>query len=371
MVVTDLSVNVVNVNVDRVSMSSDLINLQLYSQDDYIYLKDHTAEENNLNVSMKADGIEIDVRLDEIDFNLLSDEERFHGYPKFVRKNNIVGGLNEIDLEDYVILSNNSNKLIIQNKLTNETLECTINSKISVGDYDIINNLTISGVEYLCENGIAFVNDKSIKLLNAGSYLDFYVYDYSTNIYTLATETDIKYSFETIGYGANKKWKVVVESYDASKTLVLGLMVANNSGAFNADYMFITKGVQIGENLLSYEKLNATATLNLVAKEGVYDPDVKPFSYFYTIGGGTYTACLMVIKDSDIEDNAVVEYVNAYFKIDEEKYYIVGNYDGAVYTNSVIAKDDDKLTKDSGDSLYLFNLKMHISKQLSLWLQIC
>ena len=360
MVVTDLYVEVVNTNVDHVSMSSGVVNLQLYSHDDYIYLRNQQASENNLNVTMTSGETEIDVRLDEIDFDSIK-ENRFYGSPKFVIEREQAGVQKEIDFGEYNVKAFNGINLLIENKNDSSTLEFEVDSSITVGDDILINKITNRYGSYLCNNGIAFIdNEKQIKLLNVGSYLDFYIYDSTTVSYTLATTADIKYSFETVGEGVDKQWKVVVEYIapeilSGKKTLVLGLMVANNNGMFVVENLFATKTVKIGIEELSYVKLKSTQKLDFVVG-GLNDPQICTFDSLFDVGGGTYSACVLVISEDEL-DNALVEYINAYVEIGGKKYYVVG-YQNAdkTFVNSIKARDNSNIDETTTNSLMLLQL---------------
>ena len=360
MVVTDLYVEVVNTNVDHVSMSSGVVNLQLYSQDDVVYLNNEQAPENNLNVIMKSGETEIDVRLDEVNFNSIK-ANRFYGSPKFVIEREQAGVQKEIDFSEYSVKAFNGIDLLLENKTDSSTLEFEVSSSIKVGEFTVINKITNRNGSYFCNNGIVFINiDKQIKLLNVGSYLDFYIYDNTTVSYTMATDADIKYSFETVGEGTEKQWKIVVEYIapeilSGTKTLVLGLMVANNNGMFNVENLFATKTVKISIEELTYIKLKSSQELNFVIG-AINEPQICTFNSLFDIGGGTYSACVLVISEDEL-DNALVEYINVYIEISEKKYYLVGyqNADKS-FVNSIKAKDNAEIDKTTTNSLMLLQL---------------
>ena len=102
MVLTNLTINVVNTNVDSVSISDEPIKLNLYSENDYISVVGtsgvENANDNNLQVIMKKDNKDFDLRLDEITFKITDD--RYFGSPKFVVEYPQAGILNEIDLKN-------------------------------------------------------------------------------------------------------------------------------------------------------------------------------------------------------------------------------------------------------------------------------
>ncbi len=385
MVVTDLYINVVNTSIDKVEMSSGELNLLLYTNDNPIYLNKEDADRNNLNVEMQSEGQVLDIRLDEVSLNAIT-AKRFNGLPKFVLESSVVGVVNEIDFADYDILSLNGLNLKLANKEDSSiVLNLEIETNIKVGDYLVVNTMRNENGYFYCINGIAMLyigEDDSadkIKLLNVGSYLDFYILDEDTRTYTFATVTDIKYSFEEkeidakdLKEGNSKKyWNIVIEHIhpdilSGSKTLVLGLLVANNEGKFDAKNMFAAKAVSVNEQSLTYvvKKSSETLDLNVVGAEYVPDNGLD-FDYFVDVTGGTYNACVLVVAEDEIskgvdpdkKDVSLVEYINAYIINNGKKYYVVGYFDdNGKFVNGIKTKDNPNITKESKNKLKLVQL---------------
>lgn len=385
MVVTDLYIEVVNTSIDKVEVSSGVLNLSLYTDDNVVYLNYENAERNDLNVEMYSGDIPLDVRLNEVDFKGMA-PQRFNGYPKFVLERTVVGVVNEIDFADYDIVSysETETELRIAHKETNEGLTLEVQTSIKVGDYLVINALRNANGNFYCVNGIAMVEPSAeeIKLLNVGSYLDFYIFDEDTQTYTFATETDIKYTVESkvledkdlTNGDSNKYWNVVIKSIssellDGSKILVLGLLVANNDGKFDVENMFATKVVSVAEEELSYSVKNSVADLELIANGTGYNPNAAnsdiDFDDFIEVTGGTYNACVLVIPETEIfegvdpdkKDISIVEYINVYYEKNGTKYYVVGYFDNnGKFVNKVTTKDNPNITKDTENKLKLLQL---------------
>lgn len=378
MVVTDLYIEVVNTSVDNVSMSDGVINLMLYTNNNQIHLKNSDADKNNLNIEMQSAGETFNIRLDEVSLNAMS--SRFYGTPKFVKEITQEGVLNEINFADYTVENYNGGSTIkLKAKSGGSVLEFDIAKSITIDNYQIINKLTNANGNYYCKNGIALINDeKNVKLLNVGSYLDFYVYNSDERTYTLATEDDIKYSFETkerdknsVKAGDSKKyWEIVVESVrtlSSNENLVLGLLVANNDGKFVVENLFKTKGVSVNEENLSYTVTNSLKTLDVISSVINYSPsEVYDFNHFINVTAGTYNACVLAIPENEIfkiidgtnTNVSVVEYVNAYYEKDGVKYYIVGYLDDDNnFVNKVKALNNANVTKLIENKLKLLQLK--------------
>lgn len=362
MCVTNLYIAVVNSNVDSVSMSNGSVNLHLYSQNDFIYLNNSNAENNNLNILMQNQGKNTDIRYGEIDFDKMTN---FYGSPIFEIERAQANVLNEIDFSNYTIDSyDKANKTLrLKEKSSTETLTFAVDTSIVVGGYEIINKLTYGGNDYYCKNGIAFINEEEdVKLLNAGSYLNFYIYDSVNKTYTQTTDSNIKYSVEKIGSETNAKWKIIVEYFDSNilddtKQLVLGLLVANNDGKFVVDNLFATKNVKVDIEDLTYTKLKSSQTLNYVINS-TNEQEEYLFKTFFEVGGGSYNACVLCIAESDLEQSPVEYIENYYFKQGEVKYYIVGYLDeNNKFVNSLKVKDNENITKTTEKSLYLLQLK--------------
>jgi len=382
MVTTDLYIQVVNINIDKVTLSDGELNLNLFTDDNVVYLRNEEAESLNLNVEMFAGVDKIDVRFDELDFKTIS-ENMLSSNPKFVLET-----LQEVDVKEINFADINEiifNKETKQLKLKNAENEliCLVDTVISIGDYAIINKLTYDGRDYLCNNGVALVyigeDDmaKPIKMLEVDSYLDFYIKEYDEEkqeyFYTLATDEDVEYSVEIDGLYSNKKWNIVVKNVsnditNGDKTLVLGLLIVNNEGKFNMGNLFATKPVTINVQDIHYSVTNSTANLNLLAKNAGFVPEDsgKDFDFFINIDEGTYNACVFVISAKNI-DKAIVEYVeNLYYKdtkgtletTDDEVYYVVGYFEGGNFVNKVRTKDNSNVTKETEENkLQMLQLK--------------
>lgn len=361
MLTTSLSVAVVNSSVDRVTMGTGTVNLHLFSQNDKIYLH-NSEEDNNLNVLMEYEGQNTNIRYDEVVFDGIK-PSRFSGSPVFERETEQAGVLKEIDFSKYTVTNFSGNSITLKEKDSIKTISLSsVNTSITIDGYTIINSFVYDGATYYCKNGIAFIreSDKDVKLLNSGSYLDFYIRE-GNNPYTYVktTDSDIKYSVEKSGSGANSYWNIVIEKIsdeilDGTQDLVLGLMVANNDGKFNATNMFATKIAKVNIDDLTYSQTKTEQTLKYVV--GNVQQEEYAFETFFEIGGGSYNACVLCISEDDLT-NALVEYINAYYTIDETKYYVVGYFNGEDFVNSVKVKNNENITKDTTNQLYLLQLK--------------
>lgn len=368
MIVTDLFVDVVNTYVDKVSVSEGIINLQLHSQNDVIYASNSDAQDYDLNIVMQNNGTQTYLRYDELAFNAIT-TSRFYGKPVFVQAQEQAGVENEINFNTCESISYDSinKKLRLTRKAEdgtstyNETYE--VITTIKVDGYDVINAISKGGVTYYCNNGIAFVKSNGtsaiVQLLNAGSYLDFYIK--TGDNYVKASETDIKYSVEANGSGTDKNWKIVIESasneiLDETKDVVIGLLVANSDGKFIATNLFAYKTIRISEEDLDFVQNQSNKELNYTLG-GLGKAEEVNFNQLFTINRGSYTACVLAISEDDI-GNAVVEYINAYFQISTKKYYIVGYVDSdGKFVNKVKAQYNAATTVDTANSLYLLQLK--------------
>ena len=390
MVTTDLYVQVVNINIDRVTLSDGELNLNLFTNNNDVYLRNEEAETLNLNVEMFAGDDKLDVRFDELDFKTITDSKNIlNTNPKFLAEQTVE--VNEINFSECLDIVFSKENNLLSFTINEKDFVCSVDSTISIGDYAIINTITDNSndVTYSCNNGVALVyigddaNAKTVTMLNVGSYLEFYIYDSITQTYTLAKDYvydteeetyvgDITYSVTPSGQYANKQWNIVVESVsnditNGTKTLVLGLLVVNNEGGFHVDKLFAKKPVIINVQDIHYEVKNSTTTLNLLAtNEGFISEDAgKDFDFFVNVDEGTYNACVFVISENDI-DFTVVDYVEKLYYIDtkgtedtsdDEKFYVVGYFDGNNFVNKIRTINNSKVTKETESKLQMLQLK--------------
>jgi len=394
MVTTDLYVQVVNINIDKVTLSDGKLNLNLFTNNNDVYLRSDNDEELlNLNVVMQDEYENpIEVRFDELDFKTITDPKKIlNTNPKFILETKEEIDVDEINFAEClnVLFNKTTNQLSF--KINEKDFVCLIDSTISIGDYAIINKLKYDGRNYLCNNGVALVyigedsNATTIKMLEVGSYFEFYIYDNTTETYVLATEDDIKYSVTPSGQYSNKQWNIVIKSVsneitDGTKSLVLGLLVTNNEGKFNEENLFATKPVSINVQDLHYTIKNSTAILNLVATKDGFEPNAEfgevDFENFIEITEGTYNTCLFVISEKEIKKDeetgkhfAIVDYIENLFYVDtketlddasdDEKFYVVGYFDEVGnFINCVRTRENSNVTKETAENkLQVLQLK--------------
>ena len=363
LVVTDLKINVVNTNVDLVSISEDNVILNLFAENDYISVRGESgvdkANDNNLQVTMLREGKDFDLRLSEIAFNATS--SRYFGLPVFKMRNAETGVLDTIDLsatkpED---VSYNSAS---QTLTVNGYGVYRVDSKITIDGYKLINKLVNtenSGYEFHCNNGVALINDAGeFRVLKNGSYLDFYIRDEFGNL-RMTTNNDFNYEAVKVEADYNT-WQIKTKSepkIDTSReSLMLGLLVVNNDGLFIVDNFFKTKEVVTNVVDLAYETNLIEDTLNVVLKGSEFIYDEKDFSNYISIYGGSYSAGIFVIEESELE-SSLVKTLDAYFLLDSKKYYIVGEMVNDKFVNKVIAEDYAEAKYTSTTTLQLLQLK--------------
>ena len=390
MVTTDLYVQVVNINIDKVTLSDGELNLNLFTEDNDVYLRNEDGESLNLNVEMFAGNEKLEVRFNELDFNTIT-SNLVTTSPKFVLETMEEVDVKEINFAECsnVLFNKETNQLSF--KINEKDFVCLIDSTISIGDYAIINELIYESKVYKCNNGVALVyigednNATTIKMLEVGSYFEFYIYDNTTQTYALATEDDIKYSVTPSGQYSNKQWNIVIQSVsneitDGTKSLVLGLLVTNNEGKFNEENLFATKPVSINVQDLHYTIKNSTAILNLVATKDGFEPNAEfgeiDFGNFIEITEGTYNTCLFVISEKEIKKDAetgkhfaIVDYIENLFYVDtketlddasdDEKFYVVGYFDEVGnFINCVRTRENSNVTKETAENkLQVLQLK--------------
>ena len=362
MVLTNLTVNVVNTNVDSVSMSEEALRLNLYSENDYMSVVGASgvegANDNNLQVIMKKDNQDFDLRLDEITVGGIT-ADRYFGSPKFVLEHTQSGVLSDIDFKDATISYSPSQELITINGVSYK-----VDTNIVIDGYKLINcltNVANEGLQYYCNNGAALINDSGeVRLLNNGSYLDFYIRN-EFGVYTMATEDKFAYSATKVDAEYNT-WQILTKGLpnrEDGETLELAILVVNNDGKFIVENFFKTKEVVINLMDINPEVVKDEEILDITVEGTEYKiGDPIAFEDFVKVGEGSYNAGVFVISSKDLETNpSLVSYINMYFIKDEIKYYIVGYIEDGAFVNKIKANNNENATIDSKNVLYFLQLK--------------
>ncbi|MBQ8615869.1 MAG: hypothetical protein IJ415_04810, partial [Clostridia bacterium] len=217
---------------------------------------------------------------------------------------------------------------------------------------------------YYCTNGVAVWDKtaKQIKLLSAGSYLNFYIQttdEDGDEVYSIA---DFEYEAKVKGSGQTKSWNIITKEIPTEK-LTLGILVVNNSGKFEYDKYFDTVGVTITEIPLDYTVEQANVNLEITFEETKTKYPDMSFLDFVTITNGSYNACVFVVEES-------VDIINTIptikFEIGGKPYVLVGDMeevDGKkVFVNKVIVNDNVKY-KNSSCKISMLQLKNAFDKK--------
>lgn len=392
MVNRTLVVNVVNSDITSVGMDISGVNLNLYSNNNYITLNGtsgvENANDNNLRLYMLRDGRQTDIRFNEIDFTL--DEEK---YPTNWTKNNItfesVGGqtisinnsaTNSITLSGFGTAFDGTYNFIHtndQNQIQIPEISLEINYTLSnmyLGDKTVIESLSCNinvneeNIILTCSNGVVFLDtsnstqdstQKQFNLLRTGSYFEFYVLDSFDGSYTVCEDFD--YEVTSFGTSNLKSWNIIAKSTPSltdTETLMLGIMVVNSSGG----YSFAAVNVVITPVDLSFTFVNEedrTHNLNVT-----YPMVEDAFTINYPelnvddiirIDSGSYDACVFITPklESGNYEVDVVEGMN-FIDANGNEYVLVGYIDGKDYVNRVRVRQG---ATNAGCSIYILQLR--------------
>ncbi len=198
------------------------------------------------------------------------------------------------------------------------------------------------------------------------TFLDFFVYDSTTQSYRLATQAEFDYTATHVAgtNDENRTFNVAVKSLPnipEGSQLVLGAMVVNNSG----EYYFTSIDVSVAENDLSFAYIGGKQeyTLNIGYNKdrvGNYtvDPGSLNFEDVVEINGGSYRACVFVTPKNDEGEYDIEVLPNiVYTKVvngDTKQYVLVGYFVGGKFVNQIKAKNG---AKNVSTKLYLLQLQ--------------
>ena len=198
------------------------------------------------------------------------------------------------------------------------------------------------------------------------TFLDFFVYDATTQSYRLATKQEFDYTATHIDgtNNENRAFNVAVKSLpnlDGGLQLVLGAMVVNNSG----EYYFTSIDVSVAENDLNFTYIDEKQehTLNVQYNKdrvGNYTVELGSLNFedVVEINTGSYRACVFVTpKNAENEYDVEVLPNIVYTKVvngETKEYVLVGYFAGGKFVNQIKAKNG---AKNVGTKLYLLQLK--------------
>ncbi len=389
MISTNLTINVVNAEVDDVQIESSGVLLNLYSDNNYITLNNTPSDSNlnnnnnNLGLVFKSDGTssnQTDVRYNEVDFTLTSDNswrnnlmfESSSGATINFATTITISDLydNEIVFDSYAITDNT---LVLRNTSSGTNLNLDISyGDIKVGNKTIISNLTLTinaGLDneqiynFTSSNGLAFVQDngtnKELVRLNAGSYLDFFIYNSDNDEYLLASE----FNYEVVqisGTGRDKTFNLIIKNeptLSANSHLMIGVLVVNSTGGkVMFDSTLVT--IQTVTLLPGYVNGNRSYDLNVTYEQNdesyITNYGELELSDLVVVNAGTYDALILVTTDEYVGEIDTIENLTFTNNADTT-YHIVGYFDeDKNFVNNVRAKEG---ATNIGAKLYIVQLK--------------
>jgi len=344
MVYTTLMIEVEKIEISEVGLLGNEVSLELYSENDYITLDGlsgvENANNNNLKLYMKkgtAGNYVYDYsRFDEVSMEGLEFYDLAEKYPIF-RTDNIPNA------EDWTYTGDMENMLVA-------TTDITIGANLS-----IISHLYLSDnvdAKFYCTNGVAVWDSDSltIKLLKAGSYLNFYTED-TDGKFALLSNFDYEIK-EVINSAQEKSWNIVAKEIPdlSNKTpdnpnddlkLRIGILVINNTAEtiFNQQKFFSCIGASVTEAELIYEA-EESVNLNITFDNGAKYDKVVAFNaedidldYIVDIKAGSYDNCVLAVKEADAANCIVDNIPNVTFTYNTQNYVLVGIIDDSNQDN--------------------------------------
>ena len=364
MVSTSLKITVKNLDIDKLTMASEEVELYLYSNNNYITLNgtpqgvpSSDIVNNNLVLNMSINEQTITDRLDEADFNLEASrnwqadntvfENKAEGYKLVFGDNNRVA-ISGFDggILDGSYTYNISGGFI---NINEQHLTLTINyDNVQIGNKRIIKSLGYGVNTLTCSNGAGFDENGALCLLKTGTFLDFY--NLEGSIYSKCYAFD--YDVTASGFGNNRTFNIVAKN--KVDNLYLLVLVVNSNGG----YYYATTKTIINETELSYEDVNRARNYTLDVKYEMTGAGNYITSYgeldknqIVTVNSGSYDAVVFVTPKSASYSVEVIE--NITYEFNGQTYVLVGYFDGTTFKNKVKAKNGAEVST----SIYVLQLK--------------
>ena len=345
MAITTFKVNVLNVDVTNVELAENDIVLNLY-QNDKIYIQDETKH-NNLGLTMlrkdENTSIEDTTRFDEVDFVDFTGDVWSERTPIFISQTD------EDESWEY------------EGNITGVEVKTT--PILIGGNLKIVDYVRKTGTEdkLYCGNGVAVWNEENntIQLLNAGSYLSFYL-DNAGEYIVSNFECDI----EANGSGTGKYWDITSKTMPDGD-LFVGILVVNNSGLFIWNNFFKTRPVTVSSLSINAEYLKNSQDFEITFEEGG-EENIQyqefDFNHFINIQSGSYNACVLVAPVNDDGGEPITQIVETIdtiiFNVDGKDYVLVGyiNEENGKFVNAVKVNSDVTINNKSC-KLYMLQMK--------------
>ena len=327
-VVTDLKINVQNASVSAIGLKDGdnaSVVLNLYEQKDYISLNGSSnvegAKDKDLGILMRDDSplqALTTIRYNETTFiNDYSSESTIWSKSELVFKDNDGNALDE-----------NALKSLGDDAVVKTNIVIKYGEGADLTTYYLVNYVEFNDVKYYCHNGACFYDETKqgearFKLLRAGSYLDFFIFD-GTN-YTLFTKSsdhfEIKSPINSLG---DKSWNIITKAHYDKDDLRLGILVVNSKGKFDVSNFFRSIKVKVEVTDLIANRKDSAKTINIVSDEnGQLTYDSVAFEDLMTITAGSYNACVFVVKEDKSQDVCVEVIKEKTIVNGEDTYYLV------------------------------------------------
>lgn len=240
----------------------------------------------------------------------------------------------------------------------------------------LINSIELDGNTYKCTNGVAVLveenNSKTIKLLDPGAYLEFFVKkeDSVENQYDLAVDRE---NGEDFGYlisatentGKDKSWTIIPTIKPANNLSLVTFVVNNTSSTddlANYDsFVFSIIKVNINETRSTAERKSASKDVAFdLATNSSTILDITDLFNNIDKNLASYDNYVMVAEKRD-NDKYNFEVMSKYqFEIEGKSYVVVGYEEGGIFQNKIKSKKVDLTDSDLSNlksDIYLLQLK--------------
>lgn len=350
MVSTKVVVNIQNQDVDDVSISKPL-NLTLYKNTQFTA----NGQLDGIGLTMTRDGKQVEDRINELNFNFLTDENLFinNGIEFTNDEQTIIFANNKVSLQGFQDYHQASYDYVIsENKLTitNTNLSFVLNKgTVTIGNKEYFTLQVDNGGEFKCSTGAAFIENNTIVALKNGSYLEFFTQN-ENGIYAYAD--NFEHTTSTTNNGTlvfNVKAKNKVEN------LFIGALVVNNDGSLKT--AFNSANINIADQPVAFKdgSTNLTLNINYLLEGDSYTTNYSNVMLNDVLmqNDSSYNAFVMITEST----NTAICTVNGLkYKVGELEYSIVGYFEGNEFVNAIKVNPNNE-TDTTECNVYLLQLK--------------
>ncbi len=358
MVSTKVTISINNQDVNDVSISKTL-NLKLYQNTKFT-----TNTTDGIGLTMKRDGINVEDRLDELNFDLVSDDNRFlttgiefkYGDLKLAFSNGRVSleGFTDYHQPSYAYTIDGTTLRITDTNLTFTINKNTAKGGLKIGNKEYVAGLTYNeGGNFSCTSGAAFLDGNNFVALKKGSYLEFFKLDENTYEYV----AEFEYASTITNENGTRTFNIT--AINNVSGLYLGVLVVNSESSGNNGNLLVAFTdvhiTEVDKPLAFKDGKNISLNIHYQQQGEGYTTTYTtvPFDDILLPNESSYNAFIMITEST----NTAVCTINGFNYVEDDvNYSIVGYFEGNKFVNAIKANPNNT-NSTTACKVYILQLK--------------